>query len=198
MIKRIALVIFGVVSIATLSGCSALVGGESEYGCKGMPDAVTCKSVEEVYQLTDGDDYKQRVSAESKRQLAGKDGNVKGEAADSDQGSPSVSAGAPYVPVPQPTANPQPIRTPSQVMRVLVDPYESEDGDLNVPGYVYTEIEPRRWEVGATRSAGYQSVIRPVQVSSDPITAPGNQSSSKQEATARNQAQKSRTMIPNR
>ena len=40
---------------------------------------------------------------------------------------------------------PVPIRTPSQVMRIWVAPYIDSNGDYNAPGYVYTEIEPRRW-----------------------------------------------------
>ena len=40
---------------------------------------------------------------------------------------------------------PIPIRTPSQVMRIWVAPYVDVNGDLQAPGFVYTEIEPRRW-----------------------------------------------------
>lgn len=199
-IQRIVLSLCVVVGAIGLSGCSSLVGGSSEYGCKGMPDSVTCMSVGDVYQLTDGDNYKQRVSDVSKQQLAGKEVSVKDQTAGGEGAGPSVSGGAPYVPVPQPTANPQPIRTPSQVMRVLVDPYESEDGDLNVPGYVYTEIEPRRWEVGATRSATVQPVIRPMRatVSSEPIATNRNQNDQQSSTSVRNQSQKARTMMPNR
>ncbi|PHM72189.1 type IV conjugative transfer system lipoprotein TraV [Xenorhabdus sp. KJ12.1] len=161
--KHTVLALFGAISIITLTGCSGLAGGNSEYGCKGMPNSVTCKSVSEVYELTDGDDYQQRVNYVSQQQLEGKDPNIKRSNVTSKESGPLVSSGAPYIPVPQPAANPQPIRTPSQVMRVLVDPYESADGDLNVPGYVYTEIEPRRWEVGATRATTIQPIIRPMQ-----------------------------------
>lgn len=178
--KNSFLALVAVASMLTLTGCGSLVGGNSEYGCKGMPDSVTCMSVGDVYQLTDGDNYKETVSDVSKRQMAGEDVQVKTVAAGGNTG-PSISSGAPYVPVPQPTANPQPIRTPSQVMRVLVDPYESADGDLNVPGYVYTEIEPRRWEVGATKATTIQPIIRPMQV---PVT-----SDSTAETTAQNSPQ---------
>ncbi|HHS8915293.1 type IV conjugative transfer system lipoprotein TraV [Escherichia coli] len=203
--KRMVLALFGVASIASLTGCSSLVDGNSEYGCKGMPDSVTCMSVGEVYELTDGDNYKQRVSEVSQQQMAGKEVNVKHQTAGGEVSGPSVSGGAPYVPVPQPTANPQPIRTPSQVMRVLVDPYESSDGDLNVPGYVYTEIEPRRWEVGASRAATVQPVIRPMQapVSSEPI-AENSASTTQAKNTSqnarggKNQGSNTRTMMPNR
>lgn len=42
-------------------------------------------------------------------------------------------------------SEPVPIRTPSQVMRIWVAPYVDTNGDLVAPGFVYTEIEPRRW-----------------------------------------------------
>ena len=42
-------------------------------------------------------------------------------------------------------SEPVPVRTPSQVMRIWIAPYVDTAGDLVAPGYVYTEIEPRRW-----------------------------------------------------
>ncbi|EGT5675173.1 type IV conjugative transfer system protein TraV [Cronobacter dublinensis subsp. dublinensis] len=192
--NRKIMAMFGAAALMAVSGCSSLVGGNSEYGCKGMPDSVTCMSVGDVYELTDGDNYKANVREVSRKQMAGEEVNVKTAAAGGNGSGPTVSSGAPYVPVPQPSANPQPIRTPSQVMRVLVDPYESADGDLNVPGYVYTEIEPRRWEVGATRSTTVQPVIRPMQapVSTEPASEGSAQAS--QKAAKKN----TRTMMPNR
>lgn len=41
--------------------------------------------------------------------------------------------------------SPVPIRTPAQVMRIWVAPYVDTSGDLIAPGFVYTEVEPRRW-----------------------------------------------------
>lgn len=55
-----------------------------------------------------------------------------------------VTPRLPYAPVP--------VRTPAMVMRIWVAPYEDLNGDLNAPGYVYTEIEPRRWVTQAARS----------------------------------------------
>jgi conjugal transfer pilus assembly protein TraV len=43
---------------------------------------------------------------------------------------------------------PVPIRTPAEVMRIWVAPWEDTNGDLIVTGYIYTEIEARRWVVG--------------------------------------------------
>lgn len=93
--KRMVLALFGVASIASLTGCSSLVGGNSEYGCKGMPDSVTCMSVGEVYELTDGDNYKQRVSEVSQQQMAGKEVNVKHQTAGGEVSGPSVSGALP-------------------------------------------------------------------------------------------------------
>ena len=41
-----------------------------------------------------------------------------------------------------------PLRTPSQVLRVWIAPWEDTAGRLHVPGYTYAEIEPRRWSIG--------------------------------------------------
>jgi conjugal transfer pilus assembly protein TraV len=46
-------------------------------------------------------------------------------------------------------------------MRIAVDPWEDENGDLYIPGYIYTEIEPRRWEIGA-RNTGIRNTISPL------------------------------------
>lgn len=47
--------------------------------------------------------------------------------------------------VPNLPARPIPVRTPAQIMRIWVAPYVDTAGDLQAPGYVYTEIVPRRW-----------------------------------------------------
>lgn len=43
---------------------------------------------------------------------------------------------------------PIPIRTPAEVMRIWVAPWEDTNGDLITSGYIYTEIEPKRWVIG--------------------------------------------------
>lgn len=62
-------------------------------------------------------------------------------------------------------SEPVPIRTPSQVMRIWVAPYVDTNGDLVAPGFVYTEIEPRRWIYpGSEGKYGYQSkMFQPLQ-----------------------------------
>ena len=48
-------------------------------------------------------------------------------------------------------------------MRIWVAPWEDTARNLNVPGYVYTEIEPRRWTVGE-RAPTANPALRPLQM----------------------------------
>lgn len=136
----------------SFTGCSILNVGESEYSCAGYDtEGVTCMSATEVYNATENatsisnsdfhnGDQEERESAtgrEAQRQPSGSHQN----------GQPTTqqhrSAGQ-YIQHDGPT----PIRTPARVMRVWVDTYEDEQGDLHSPGLVYTEVESRRWNIG--------------------------------------------------
>jgi len=44
-----------------------------------------------------------------------------------------------------------------------VAPWEDSDGDLNVSGYMFTELEPRRWMVGKAAPSVATS-LKPLQV----------------------------------
>lgn len=61
---------------------------------------------------------------------------------------------------------PIPIRTPAQVMRIWVAPWEDTNGDLVTNGYIYTEIEPRRWVIGQ-QGAADPTVLKPLQTISN-------------------------------
>jgi conjugal transfer pilus assembly protein TraV len=63
--------------------------------------------------------------------------------------------------------DPTPIRTPAQVMRIWIAPWEDSDGDLMVSNYVYTELEPRRWMIGKSAPTLSPSLI-PLQVEQRP------------------------------
>jgi len=56
------------------------------------------------------------------------------------------------------------LRVPAQVMRVWIAPWEDSRGDLHAPGYLYTEIEPRRWSLGAPAEPDRDTLIRPLQI----------------------------------
>ena len=59
---------------------------------------------------------------------------------------------------------PVPIRLPAQVLRVWIAPWEDAHGDLHAPGYVYTEVVPRRWSFGEPAAASATQRITPLQV----------------------------------
>ena len=67
-------------------------------------------------------------------------------------------------PVPPPPEGPVPLRLPAQVMRIWIAPWEDSRGDLHAPGYLYTEIEPRRWSLGASAEPDRDTLIRPLQI----------------------------------
>ena len=60
-------------------------------------------------------------------------------------------------------SEPVPIRTPSQVMRIWVAPYVDTNGDLVAPGFVSTEIEPRRWIYPGDEHGGNAKMLSPLQ-----------------------------------
>jgi conjugal transfer pilus assembly protein TraV len=76
MTKKIVSALFLVSAGFAMSGCS-LLGQNDEYGCKGMPNSVTCMNVRDVYALTDGDDYQEQIDTASENQLSGKPVEVK-------------------------------------------------------------------------------------------------------------------------
>lgn len=76
----------------------------------------------------------------------------------------NVVANLPYQPVP--------IRTPSMTMRIFVSPFEDVEGDLVVPGLVYTDVEQRRWVIGSPVQAR-KNTLRPLQMIQSPNA--GNQ-----------------------
>ena len=67
--------------------------------------------------------------------------------------------------------DPTPIRTPAQVMRIWIAPWEDSDGDLMVSNYVYTELEPRRWMIGKSAPTLSPSLI-PLQIEQRPPEKP--------------------------
>lgn len=155
---RIAL---GVMSCgALLAGCSGLGMGESEYGCKGKPEGVRCISARDAYTATEDRD---RLSATDNA------GNVAPDSPASGAASAVSAVALERAPLPA-VDGPIPLRTPSRVMRIRLNYWEDAAGDLHVPGYIYTEVEARRWEAGPPAQAE-PPVLRPLQRSAAEHTA---------------------------
>ncbi|MCK9608819.1 MAG: TraV family lipoprotein [Methylomonas sp.] len=138
---------FGIsVLLATIAtGCAT-----TEYGCKGMPDEPSCLSTTQAYQATNT--------------------AITEAPPENNPNSETTSSTALVPPLQQPVPkidDPTPIRTPSQVMRIWIAPWEDADGDLMVSNYVYTELEPRRWMIGKAAPTKSASLI-PLQVEQRP------------------------------
>ncbi|WP_347987618.1 type IV conjugative transfer system lipoprotein TraV [Methylomonas sp. AM2-LC] len=137
------------------SGCAT-----TEYGCKGMPEDPKCLSTTEAYQLSD-----KALPDPTKTSEV----NVAGVNAQTDSAA-SLSSLPPTPILQQPVPkidDPTPIRTPAQVMRIWIAPWEDAEGDLMVSNYVYTEIEPRRWMIGKSAPTISPSLV-PLQVEQRP------------------------------
>lgn len=166
LLKRL-LMLGGVMTMtAGLTGCAYFNVGEEEFSCSGMPGSVYCHSTRDVYESTndgavpspmdkDGayneecEDCVKSPMDEGPAVTTVEDARGGGAAAGtSGEGATRLAASDEVIDnyvTPALPERPVPIRTPSQVMRIWVAPYIDSNGDYNAPGYVYTEIEPRRW-----------------------------------------------------
>ncbi|MGB9500144.1 MAG: type IV conjugative transfer system lipoprotein TraV [Dissulfuribacterales bacterium] len=128
--------------IITLIGTSGCATMQSEYSCPGVPDGVVCKDPVEVYKLTDNAD-----SVKGCKDCKHKNKEIKNE-------TPQPNKKQEYMPVitkldpTKPLHGPMPIMEAAKVLRVWIAPWIDEKEDLRWPGYVFTEVTPRRWTIG--------------------------------------------------
>ena len=140
------------------SGCAT-----TEYGCKGMPEDPKCLSTTEAYQLSD----KALPDPMKMSEMNAVGANTQTDSAVTSSSTNSVPP-TPILQQPVPKIDdPTPIRTPAQVMRIWIAPWEDAEGDLMVSNYVYTEIEPRRWMIGKSAPTISPSLV-PLQVEQRP------------------------------
>lgn len=137
--------VLSTVGLLGLTGCTSWLSiGESEFSCSGLPDAgQRCMSAAQVYEATDtrhgaritlGSSSEGATEVAERRPVGGEN------PAPSDWPMPVPSLGDERVP----------IRTPAQVLRVYVTPWQSAEGHLFMPGHVYTEVRARQWQIGVT------------------------------------------------
>lgn len=168
MKKLIALAVFA----AAASGCATT----NKYACP-HPNGVTCMSATDIYKATNNADEVVGVDPKKARELAreGKPaGKVvsPSPAAEATEQAPATTtldpaparaassvviegdtlalADTPPA-VTQPLApavnSTEPYRVPAKIMRIFIRPWEDEKNNLHMGGFVFTEIEPRRWSV---------------------------------------------------
>lgn len=152
-----------------LTGCASSLGvGESEFGCKGLPEGVSCMSARNVYQLTEqpgpvrADPFAESEDGglskkQAEQNLLNRSNNNMGH------GTAPVAQNPGHALQASPVRNtPLPIRSQPKVMRIWVAPWESVDGDLHASGQIFSEIESRRWNVG-TQELAPEPTLTPLQ-----------------------------------
>lgn len=154
---------------ALLAGCAM---GKSKFQCP-TPNGAACKSVTEIYDMTD---------AAGETGLHAVSRTIRGEQPERDAARDGAlvppAAIAPPIVVVDP-GDPFPVRTPAKVLRVLVTPWEDSSGNLHAGGYVFAEIETRKWMIGQPRATREQRVMKLQVESAIPgpnATAPGRES----------------------
>lgn len=123
---------------ALLTGCAL---GSGQYSCPANVDGVRCLSTREVYEKTHRGQVPEPTLV--------KRGKIIQQSTPSttDDQAPTTREATIVTDLSDSTV---PIRTPAKVMRIWIAPWEETQGDLVLSGYVYTEIEARRWRVGST------------------------------------------------
>ena len=139
-----------------LAGCSWLGLGQNDYSCSGRPDGVRCRSAREVYHTTHGGQIPAPTLTDKK--ALKKQSSRTPSPANQKPDSPPT----PYL-APAPLTSAVPLRTPSNVMRIWIAPWEDHRGDLMVPGYVYTEIETRHW-LFESQSSDAPRLLKPLEI----------------------------------
>lgn len=143
--------------ISATTGCSSMltIGNSETDGCKGVPESSgKCLSAMEVYQLTSDGQPLIKMKQPDAEELNAKNDSFGDTSLIPVEEKKAVEE-VKVLPKKQNQAvsiitgnNPVPVRMPSKVMRVWVNSYESTSGDFVAPGYIFTEIEPKKWTMG--------------------------------------------------
>ncbi len=124
-------------TLALLAGCA----GNPKYAC-GVPDGVGCKPVGEIYEasVTGALGSNTRVRSRLTQNDKDEDGEV--EAPDL---PPAEAADTPVVSTVQPG---DPLLTRPKHIRVWINRWEDETGDLHDETYLYLRLDNGTWRLG--------------------------------------------------
>jgi len=136
------------VAAAVLAGCAAV--GQADFSCNGMPGNVTCLDAITVYELTSDPALDAAVRAEVARLTEAGETGIDTQALVA-----RIKQQRAYIPTGSTTLM-APLTQPLPVLE---------------PGYLFSEITPRRWSFGEAEVAGTR-VLTPMQVERDTPAAP--------------------------
>lgn len=149
-----------IMSLMVIGGCNAM--GTSDFSCSAPTPGVSCLPANEVYEITNDPELYEAVDAAL--QAAAKSGEdydpqeiVKYVRATY---KPTVDVTKPMA---EPVKQPLPVLKPAHVIRIWMDAWVDNKGDLHMPGYVFSEITPRRWSFGEP-AVSQSTVLAPLQV----------------------------------
>lgn len=151
-----------IIVLAGLSGCAAM--GKKDFSCAGPTPGVGCLPATEVYEITSDPELHEAVQRELRAAAES------GEEFDPEEIVAAVRAS--YQPkvetvksMADPIRQPLPVLQPATVIRIWLDAWVDQKGDLHMPGYVFTEITPRKWSLGEP-AVSNSEILAPVQVDS--------------------------------
>lgn len=154
----------GLVALA-LSGCAAT--GKKDFSCSGLPGNVTCLDSMTVYELTSDPALKAALQAEVQRRVENGEDMIDTQQVIREliakRGNATKSAETSLM---APISQPMPVLEPARVVRIWIAPWIDQKGDLHMPGYLFSEITPRRWSFGEAEVSG-ATVLTPLQVQRD-------------------------------
>lgn len=143
------------VGIGAITGCSTLGYGHQDTHCEESPDAPNCQGPIENYEDTETTDHIPSTQ-EEEAELEEEEKRVRELAALENRAAPVE---------PPMMDRTRPIRRPAKVLRIWVAPWVGESDQLNMPGYIYAEVEQRRWMIGEERpESAAGGNIHPLQV----------------------------------
>jgi len=148
---------------AVASGCTAI--GQSDFSCS-KPDGVTCMDAVSVYEVTNDPALEAALRAELKRLDAEGVENIDPYKVLDELKSKVAPQTVARAELAEPIKQPLPVLKPAEVVRIWIAPWVDKKGDLHMPGYVFSEITPRRWEFGEVQ-VDKTTVLAPVQVQRD-------------------------------
>jgi conjugal transfer pilus assembly protein TraV len=153
------------VAATMLVGCAA--SGRGEFSCRGLPQGVSCLPASTVYEITSDPALEKAFREELQRRRTLREDVDPAQVLNEVRARTGHgAANALEVPLMQAVRQPLPVLEPARVVRIWIAPWVDNKGDLRMPGYVFSEITPRRWSFGEAQ-IDQTNVLVPIQVERD-------------------------------
>jgi conjugal transfer pilus assembly protein TraV len=139
-----------IAAVGALALSQAGCGTTSRFAC-GAPQGIPCLSVQEVYDRTE---FSSSITAGSAAPAPHVSVQTMNYAATGEPSSAPVVIEEGSLMIAPTDSSPAPVSdallTGARVIRVWVAPWEDRRGDLHMSGFVFSEVQGRRWRIGNT------------------------------------------------